>query len=239
MRFAVIADIHANLPALTAVLEAIDRERISKTYCLGDVIGIGPFPAETLATVLAHRGVTPVMGNHDSWFAHGLPQPRPEWMTEGEEAHHRWVHAQLDPAMRSAVQLWPWRIEERFNDLGIDFQHYALASSGRDFKEIVRQPTVADLDSLFQPNATTGLVLYGHHHPISDLHGAARYVNPGSLGCFSAPVARYAVVDVEPHGAFEVIFRGVEYDDSPVFRELEQRQVPERALIKRAFFPRG
>ena len=110
-RIAVITDAHANLPALDAALAAIRGDGASAVYHTGDAIGIGPFPAEVLDRLLHEPGMRSVMGNHDAWFAFGLLCPRPAWMGEGELAHQRWVHAQLDPALRPAVAAWPWVIE--------------------------------------------------------------------------------------------------------------------------------
>ena len=53
MRVAVISDIHANLPALDAVLAAIEAEPPDEIWCLGDIVGYGPQPNEVLR---ARRG---------------------------------------------------------------------------------------------------------------------------------------------------------------------------------------
>ena len=50
-RTAILSDVHANLPALEAVLAEIDRRGITDVVCLGDVIGYGPFPLECLDLV--------------------------------------------------------------------------------------------------------------------------------------------------------------------------------------------
>ena len=42
---AIISDIHANLEALQAVLEDIRQYSVEAVYCLGDVVGYGPNPA--------------------------------------------------------------------------------------------------------------------------------------------------------------------------------------------------
>ena len=66
MRYALISDIHANLPALEAVLAHISsREGIAVTYHLGDLVGYAPWPDETVA-LLRTRGIEGVAGNYDS-----------------------------------------------------------------------------------------------------------------------------------------------------------------------------
>ena len=46
MRVAVVSDIHGNLHALEAVLEAVDHDEPDELWCLGDVVGYGPRPNE-------------------------------------------------------------------------------------------------------------------------------------------------------------------------------------------------
>ncbi len=62
--FAIISDIHANLDALTTVLDDIDKRGIETVYCLGDIVGYGPQPAECLDLV-AQRAAACLCGNHD------------------------------------------------------------------------------------------------------------------------------------------------------------------------------
>ena len=65
MRYAILSDIHANLQALEAVLADAAAERVGMRICLGDVVGYGPSPAETID--LVHRRVeVRLMGNHDA-----------------------------------------------------------------------------------------------------------------------------------------------------------------------------
>ena len=44
MKFAIVSDIHANLEALTTVLNDIEKRGIDTNYCLVDVVGYGPNP---------------------------------------------------------------------------------------------------------------------------------------------------------------------------------------------------
>jgi predicted phosphodiesterase len=234
MRIAVMTDVHANLPALAAALDAIRSEGCDALFHTGDAIGIGPYPAECLDLLLNAPNTYLVKGNHELWFVDGLPQPQPAWMSDGEVAHQQWTYASLDAKLRSVVADWPMRHEQQFEGVRMTFVHYGLDATGRDFAPIIREPTVAELDNLFGKDESS-LVFYGHHHPFSDVQGCARYINPGSLGCYHLPVARYAVVNVNGRG-WTVEHRVVPYEDEELWRAFEQRKVPERAFIYRAFF---
>lgn len=237
-RIAVMTDAHGNLPALEAALRAIRGDDVDAIYHTGDAIGIGPFPAEVLDRLLHTAGLRLVMGNHDAWFAFGLPEPRPPWMTAGEYTHQRWVHAQLGPALRPVVADWPWAIEDMIDGIPATFVHYGLDEIGRGFAPLIMNPEVEDLDRLFARHRAK-LICYGHHHfpsPIvRDVTGRARYINPDALGCGADPVARYALIDV---GAGHISFRSVPYDPAPLWRAFEDRQVPEREFILTTFLGR-
>ena len=64
MRIAAISDIHANLPALEAVLAATDEAAVDEIWCLGDVIGYGAEPDEC-ADLVRERCALCLVGNHD------------------------------------------------------------------------------------------------------------------------------------------------------------------------------
>jgi predicted phosphodiesterase len=70
MRYALLSDVHANLPALAAVVADINRRgaAIGATYHLGDLVGYAPWPDETVALLRA-RGIGGVSGNYDSTVA--------------------------------------------------------------------------------------------------------------------------------------------------------------------------
>lgn len=65
MRYAIVSDIHANLPAWKTVLADISLRNADRIICLGDTVGYGPEPAETLKSVYEHVHLM-ILGNHDA-----------------------------------------------------------------------------------------------------------------------------------------------------------------------------
>ena len=65
MRLGILSDIHANIEALSAVLEAFRHESIDVFYCLGDTVGYGGSPNECCDLVRDLARVT-IVGNHDA-----------------------------------------------------------------------------------------------------------------------------------------------------------------------------
>jgi predicted phosphodiesterase len=70
VRFAVIANVQANLSALQAVLDSIDEQekRVDRIVCAGDVVGLGPHPNQVIDLV-RERQIETVRGNYDDAVA--------------------------------------------------------------------------------------------------------------------------------------------------------------------------
>lgn len=64
MRWGIFSDIHANAPALEAVLADIARRGVDRHLCLGDLVGYGPHPAEVVDRI-RDLGCPAIAGNHD------------------------------------------------------------------------------------------------------------------------------------------------------------------------------
>ena len=65
MRYGILADIHSNLAAFTAVMEDISRRgKIDGLIFLGDIVGYGPQPRECIELLRKYQ-VTAICGNHD------------------------------------------------------------------------------------------------------------------------------------------------------------------------------
>jgi predicted phosphodiesterase len=66
MKYAIIADIHANLEAFQVVLEDIKKQKCTHYACLGDVVGYNANPKECL-DIVRSMGMPCVKGNHDEY----------------------------------------------------------------------------------------------------------------------------------------------------------------------------
>jgi predicted phosphodiesterase len=66
MKFAIIADIHANLDAFQVVLEDAKDQKVTHYACLGDVVGYNANPKECL-DIVRQMGMPVVKGNHDEY----------------------------------------------------------------------------------------------------------------------------------------------------------------------------
>jgi predicted phosphodiesterase len=73
MKYAIIADIHANIDALAPVFEYIDASEIEQIVCLGDVVGYNAVP-NACVDIMRERNIPTILGNHDS-VACGIEEP--------------------------------------------------------------------------------------------------------------------------------------------------------------------
>jgi hypothetical protein len=117
MRYALISDIHANLPALEAVLADIDRRSdVAAVYHLGDLVGYAPWPNETV-DLIRRRSIPGVAGNYDSTtgtdYKHcgcRYENPRQE-----ELAHrsYQWTREHVSAETKRFLAALPFRIDVR------------------------------------------------------------------------------------------------------------------------------
>ena len=68
MRLGIFSDVHANIEAMSAVIDAYQSESIDEYYCLGDVVGYGASPNEC-ADIIRETVVLTILGNHDAAVA--------------------------------------------------------------------------------------------------------------------------------------------------------------------------
>jgi len=237
MKIGVFQDVHANLPAFNKAIEIFRAHNCSTIYHVGDLIGIGPHPKEVFEAAIGVEEMEFIMGNHDYWFAFGLPQPQPKWMSDEELEHQKWNHLQIGEKHRPIAQAWKFIVELPLsNNRKISFLHYGYDEKTNWFKQHIQYPTTEDLNKLFE-GITSDFIFYGHNHLASDFSGHARFVNLGSAGCYHKPEVRLGILEVtDDQLTLEKL--SVAYDDNGLMEDFERRKVPARAFITSNFITR-
>src|SRR5262245_24918944 len=115
MRYALLSDIHANLPALEAVLADIDgRPDVGGIYHLGDLVGYAPWPNDTVALLRA-RNIPGIAGNYDSTTGadHDHCGCRYEDPRQEELSHlsYAWTRAHVSPEVKRYLAGLPFRLD--------------------------------------------------------------------------------------------------------------------------------
>lgn len=239
--FAMITDIHGNMPALRAALHEIDsRHEADSIYCLGDMIGIGPDTNEVLGTLFSREDVCFVTGNHDEAvlaIINGEPYPESHFHSK---RHHEWIAERMDKAFVPLLEQMPRTIRSMEAGQPMLFTHYHIAQDKYNdpirmdpFSPIV-EPSLRNLEKLFE-GVKDSFIGFGHHHPVHYFRSDRQvFVNPGSLGCNNKSTARYAIVTVNEQG-FRVQLEEAEYDNSAFLASYAKLDVPEREFILRIF----
>jgi predicted phosphodiesterase len=191
MRVAVLNDVHANLPALEAVLEEVREARAEMVVFGGDVLP-GPMPRETLARAL-HLDIPArfIHGNGELAVLAVIEAPDPRAATytgttagaplpEGARELIRWTARQVAPDYTRALSSWPKTIRLEIAGLGdVLFCHGTPASETDAFTRLTPEDVLIPIfDEL-----GVRLVVCGHTHMQFDrMIGATRVVNSGSVG---------------------------------------------------------
>ncbi|OLB87625.1 MAG: hypothetical protein AUI17_02440 [Acidobacteriales bacterium 13_2_20CM_2_55_5] len=180
MRVAAIYDIHANLPALEAVLQDIRQAGVDQVVVGGDVLP-GPMPNETMACLLnLDVPMQFIQGNGDRVV---LAQMRgtessevPEQFREGV----RWVAGQLHPEHERLLAGWPKTCRVEIRGLGEAlFCHATPRNDTEMFTRLTREDRLLPVfEGLNVP-----VVVCGHTHMQFDrMIGRTRVLNAGSVG---------------------------------------------------------
>jgi putative phosphoesterase len=155
MRVAALYDIHANLPALEAVLEEVEAERFD-TILFGGDLAWGPQPAETLQLVRSLQGALFIRGNAD-------------------RSPDEWQETCLPPDDLAFLRGLPETLE-------LDGALYCHATPRSD-EEIVTPATPDDRLADALAGVDGRVVVAGHTHMQQDRQvGRIRFVNAGSVG---------------------------------------------------------
>ena len=232
MRYAILADIHANLAALQAVLEDITAKGgVDELWCLGDVVGYGPEPGECIRLLKKHCSVC-VAGNHDLGAVGKLNLG---YFNASAAAACRWTAAQLSPADVRYLEDLPLSLQQG------DFflVHGSPAEPALEY--VISSGIAARSFSFFD----SPYCLVGHTHVplafkqegdsapsimlssgIGLVLGAKRMIiNPGGVGQprDGDPRASYAVYESE--GSILRLYR-VEYDIAATQRKMLKANLP-------------
>jgi predicted phosphodiesterase len=115
MKYALISDVHANLPALEAVLMDIDgRSDVTATYHLGDLVGYSPWPNEVV-TLLRQRAIAGIAGNYDSTTGTDYKHCGCKYENPEQEAlshlSYDWTRAHVSPETKRFLAGLPFRLD--------------------------------------------------------------------------------------------------------------------------------
>ena len=191
MRYALISDIHANLPALRAVLADIDaRDNIDAIYHLGDLTGYAPWPNEVVS-LLRERGIPGIAGNYDSTVATDYKHCgcRADTPRDEELSHlsYEWTRAHVTRETKQYLGSLPFRADIRPLGGHVSGPTITLVHGNQTLNTVY--VTEDRPDSFLEKMAKDAgardgdIICFGHtHKPWQRTVGGMQFINAGSVG---------------------------------------------------------
>lgn len=181
-RIAIFGDLHGNQAATEAVLAAIDREQPDAVSCLGDLVGYGARPNETIDLVRL-RAIPTIMGNYDD----GVGFDRDDCGCAYRDAEERdrgqqslmWTRAVVTDDRKAWLRSLLPELRFAVNGVRVRLVH----GSPRRMNEYLFE----DRDPIARPDHAAGadadVLVFGHtHKPWVREIGGVLFVNAGSVG---------------------------------------------------------
>jgi putative phosphoesterase len=215
-RIAVIADIHANLPALEVVLADIDRQAVDQIFCAGDLVGQGPHPNEVVSRV-RKAGIPSILGNQEIEVRELADRARRD-----PKKHMRWTIAVLKRRNREYLLGLPADRALEAGGVTILLVHGSPCGT---FDPMYPSLTSRTVRTWFPAGTPRPDVLVGAHThvPFVRTVDGMLVVNAGTVGrpFDGDPRASWALLDVEKSRARARI-RRVEYPVEETVRAMKR-----------------
>jgi diadenosine tetraphosphatase ApaH/serine/threonine PP2A family protein phosphatase len=239
MRCAILSDIHANLEALTAVLDDIGgKDDVEEVWCLGDIVGYGPDPGRCVEILSRCRPVA-IAGNHDMA---AVGKVDTTYLNPLAQAAIAWTAARLSPDHAKYLEALPQTLKKG------DFT-LVHGSPMQPLWEYVTSTGIALRNFTY---IETAYCLIGHTHvPMAYkqekgggctpvrltpgvglvLGGSKLIINPGSVGQprDGDPRASYAIYDSERQ---MINLYRVDYDVEAVQKKIMASGLPVPLLTR-------
>jgi putative phosphoesterase len=225
--FLLIGDVHANLPALEAVLEDASNRGVSAIWNVGDLTGYGAFPDEVVRR-LRKEDTQSVMGNYDLKVLKVKEKEQNEEEEEKEEPPEdrnaiKWTYDNLSKKSRKYLKSLPGELRLEAGGKRILLTHRSPSPGD----EQIGPETPDEKLREFAHLTDADVIIFGHsHRPFSRQVDGVWFINPGGTGRQDDgdPRASYSILQVNP---FEVNNYRVVYDASIAASAIRKNGLPE------------
>ncbi len=225
MRIAIFSDIHANLPALEAVLEHIRGQSFDAVYCLGDLVGYAPFPNEVTGRIRREQ-IPTIMGNYDDGVGFdrddcGCAYREPDEKLRGDQSL-AWTRAHVTADNKAFLRELPHEIRFEADTKRILLVH----GSPRKINEYLFEDRAISSFQRLAASSNADIIVFGHtHKPYTKLVDDVLFLNVGSVGKPKDGDRRscYAILDTSVP---EARFVRVEYDLATATAAIRHSELP-------------
>jgi putative phosphoesterase len=233
-RVAVITDVHANLPALDAALEAIRWMDVDRLLCGGDLVGYGPHPNE-VCRLVEDRSIPTIYGNYDWAIARDELDCGCAYVTEHDRALGQrsveWTLAHTDRRSKDFMRGLPFDLRFELGRKRVRLVH----GSPRRVHEYLFEDKPARTFERIAAGADCDVLVFGHtHQPWVHEYGGVVFVNCGAVGKPKDGDARaaFALLELDEAGEVHASIERVPYDAEAVAREVAAAGLPDEYAEK-------
>lgn len=244
MKIALFSDIHANIDALTPVLDDIYSRSPDGVYCLGDLVGYAPFPNEVIEKI-RKKGIPVIAGNYDQGVGLnsddcGCAYKTEEDKTRGAESI-AFTNEIISDENRAYLRSLPAHIRVEYG-VNTDPYHLLLVhGSPRKINEYLFEDREDKSLIRMMENSNAHIMAFGHthkpyHKKLKDNDGKFRHaINIGSVGKpkDDDPRACYVMLewdgdlDLSDPDSLGVEFIRIEYDAEKAAKAVEKSPLPD------------
>lgn len=226
MKVALIGDVHANLPALEAILAHAREKGVDAVWNVGDFVGYGAFPDEVVRR-LQEAGAVSIIGNYDrkALKLKGKKSKGPKGKQPEKWLAFRWAYDNLSKPSRKYLRALPEELRLEAGGKRVLLVHGSPVSD----KEHLTPDTPDDRLRELAATAEADVIVCGHsHQPFRRKVEGVWFINTGSVGRpdDGDPRAAYAVLHLGPR-LFQVRHYRVAYDVESAAAAIRERRLPE------------
>lgn len=224
--FLLVGDVHANLPALEAVLEDASKRGVSEIWNVGDLTGYGAFPDDVVRR-LRKENAQSVAGNYDLKVLK-VKEKKEEEEGEKEEPPQdwnaiKWTYDNLSKKSRIYLKSLPEELRLEAGGKRILLTHRNPLPGDEQISPGTPDENLRELAHL----ADADVIIFGHSHlPFSRQVDGVWFINPGGAGRQDDgdPRASYAILQINP---FEVNHFRIDYDVEKAAAAIRENGLPE------------
>jgi putative phosphoesterase len=226
MKVALIGDVHANLPALEAVLRDIRKSKVDAVWNTGDFVGYGAFPDEVVKRLRRQKAVS-IIGNYDRKVLQ-VKEKKEEWQKTKHPLKYlafKWSYDQLSKDSRQYLRSLPEELELEVEGRKVLVVHGSPASIKEHLSSETPERRLKELAALTKAD----IIICGHsHRPFNRELEGKMFINPGSVGRSEEgdPRACYAVLELKNRFLQVRHFR-IEYDIRKAVEGIRKSKLPE------------
>lgn len=226
MKAALLGDVHANLPALEAVLSHAHQQEVDDIWNIGDFVGYGAFPNEVVK-LLRQNGTKSIIGNYDIKVLE-FPEKKSKWRKSKRSQKFtafKWASKNLKKSNRHYLSELPDELRMEVEGWQVLLVHGSPVSNEEPLTIHTPDKRLVELARLAQAE----LIVCGHsHQPFARQVAGTWFINTGSVGRpgDGDPRACYALLELSP-GSISVEHFRIEYDVTRAAEAIRQAGMPE------------